>query len=448
VDKTGTQALNDIAVWLGDHDVEYVECLIVDFAGIARGKIQPISELGDKPVRLPIALFGQTVTANYHLRRDNARDRDMECAPDPATLRLTPWASRPTASVLLDCSDERGRPVDVDPRVVLKRVLSFYEARGWYPIVAPEVEFYLLPAMENPSAAEVPEKAPENTGTEMSEPYGVDRIHEHSGLFDALNGHCAALDIGLGAVSQELGPGQFEVNFHHGEALRLADNVLHFKRALKHEAVKAGLQASFLAKRSPDQPGSALHVHQSVYDAAGNNVFSLADGSASTLFGAHIAGLQTYMRDALLLFAPYANSYRRFLSHWASPVNLEWGTDNRTAGLRVPGAPPEARRVENRIAGSDVNPYLAIAGSLACGYLGMVNELEPRPAVNDSAYDTPFALHRHFYEALDALRESEAMAEMLGEDFVRVYCATKEREFRDLEERIPPWERDELGRII
>jgi glutamine synthetase len=425
--------LNDLVVRLGDANVEHVECLIVDFAGIARGKIQPVSEIGDKPVKLPIALFGQTVTANYHLREDNARDRDMDCAPDPATLRPTPWASRPMASVLMNCSDEAGRPVDADPRAVLKRVLSFYEAKGWFPIVAPEVEFYLLPAVEDSG---------------MSEPYGVDRLHELSPVFDAVYRHCAALDIGLGAVSQELGPGQFEVNFRHGEPLRLADNVLHFKRALKHEAAEAGMQASFLAKQSPDQPGSALHVHQSVYDAAGNNVFSLADGNDSTLFRAHIAGLQTYMRDALLLFAPYANSYRRFLSHWASPVNLEWGTDNRTAGLRVPGAAPEARRVENRIAGSDVNPYLAIAGTLACGYLGMVNALEPRPAVNDSAYDTPYALHRHFYEALDALRASEAMAEMLGDDFVRVYCATKEREFRDLEERIPPWERDELGRIL
>jgi glutamine synthetase len=425
--------LNDLVVRLGDANVEHVECLIVDFAGIARGKIQPVGEIGDKPVKLPIALFGQTVTANYHLREDNARDRDMDCAPDPATLRPTPWASRPMASVLMNCSDEAGRPVDADPRAVLKRVLSFYEAKGWFPIVAPEVEFYLLPAVEDSG---------------MSEPYGVDRLHELSPVFDAVYRHCAALDIGLGAVSQELGPGQFEVNFRHGEPLRLADNVLHFKRALKHEAAEAGMQASFLAKQSPDQPGSALHVHQSVYDAAGNNVFSLADGNDSTLFRAHIAGLQTYMRDALLLFAPYANSYRRFLSHWASPVNLEWGTDNRTAGLRVPGAAPEARRVENRIAGSDVNPYLAIAGTLACGYLGMVNALEPRPAVNDSAYDTPYALHRHFYEALDALRASEAMAEMLGDDFVRVYCATKEREFRDLEERIPPWERDELGRIL
>jgi glutamine synthetase len=434
--------------WLAEHRIEDLECFIVDFAGVARGKIQPVGDIAAKSVKLPIALFGQTITGNFHMRRDNERDRDMQCVPDPNTLRPTPWASRPTASVLLDCQDEDGRPVDVDPRAVLKRVLSLYAKKGWYPVVAPEVEFYLLPAGEGPEVALAGEKPPEPTEPEFSDPYGVDRLHELAEFFDALKGHCDDLGIELGAFSQELRRGQFEVNFHHGEPLRLADNVLHFKRALKHEALQAGMRASFLAKVAPDQPGSALHIHQSVYDTDGRNVFARDDGTDSMLFAAHIAGLQTYMRDALLLFAPYANSYRRFLSHWASPVNLEWGNDNRTAGLRVPDSPPEARRIENRVGGSDVNPYLAIAGTLACGYLGMNGDLEPRPPINDSAYAAPFALHRHFYEALDALRGSAAMAEVLGEDFVRVYTATKEREFRDLEVRIPSWEQDVLGRIV
>ena len=442
--------MKTLDAWLTEHGVEELECFVVDFAGTARGKIQPARNVADKSVKLPIALFGQTVTASFHMRSDNARDRDMDCVPDPATLRLTPWASRPTASVLLDCFDEHGQPVDVDPRAVLNRVLALYAERGWHPMVAPEVEFYLLPASGEGAVEDAEARAAEGGNPEFSDPYGVDRLHELSGFFDALKAHCEVQGIELGAISQELGPGQFEVNFAHGEPLHLADNVLHFKRALKHEAQQAGMQASFLAKMSAEQPGSALHIHQSVYDEGGRNVFSNRDGTDTALFGAHIAGLQTYMRDALLLFAPYANSYRRFLSHWASPINLEWGTDNRTAGLRVPESPAEARRVENRIAGSDVNPHLAIAGTLACGYLGMVGELTPRPAVNDSAYDanTPYALHRHFYEALDALKSSEAMADVLGEDFVRVYCATKEREFRDLEERIPPWEREELGLIV
>lgn len=249
-------------------------------------------------------------------------------------------------------------------------------------------------------------------------------------------------------MSQELGAGQFEVNFLHGEPMRLADDVFHFKRTLKQAAATNGLVASFLAKTGRDSPGSSLHIHQSVYGSDGDNVFARQDGSNTDLFDGHIAGLQTYMREALLLFAPYVNSYRRFLSHWSSPINLEWGVDNRTVGLRVPGSTPANRRIENRLAGSDVNPYLVFAATLACGYLGMTRNLEPRPALAGSAYAVPFALHRHFLEALDALRASEAMAETLGTRFVHDYCAAKEKEYRDFEERVPAWEHRDLGSIV
>jgi glutamine synthetase len=441
-DNDRERTVNAIQAWLAEHGVEYVETFVSDFAGVARGKIQPAAELGDKAVKLPIAIFGQTVTGTYHMRGDNARDRDMDAIPDPSTLRLVPWASQPTACILLDCFDLDGTPVDVNPRAVLRKVVSLYAERGWTPVVAPEVEFYLLAGEDDTAGGDTPAQP------DYPDPYGVDQLHELADFFDALKGQCEAQGIGLGAVSQELGRGQFEVNFQHGDPIRLADDVFHFKRTLKHVAAAAGMHACFLAKMRPRQPGSALHIHQSVYDESGRNIFATADGGDSAYFRSYIAGLQAYTREALLLAAPYSNSYRRFLSYWASPVNLEWGIDNRTVGLRVPVSAPEARRVENRVAGADVNPYLAIAGTLACGYLGMVNELEPRAPVQDSAYDAPFALHRHFFEALDAFRQSDAMREMLGEHFVRLYSATKEQEHRDLEERIPDWERDELGAIV
>ena len=440
--------MNALKAWLARHQVEYIECLVPDFAGVARGKIQAATEFGDKPVKLPIAIFGQTVTGTYHMRRDNVRDRDMRCVPDPESVRLAPWATQPTACVLLDCFDADDTPVDCDPRAVLKRVLALYEERGWQPVVAPEVEFYLVAADVADQADGVPESGTVAEPSDFPDPYGLYQMHELAGFFDTVKAYCDTQKIGVGAFSQELGPGQFEVNFQHGDALRAADNVFHFKRTLKHGAANNNLRAYFLAKMSAGQPGSSLHIHQSVCDSDGNNVFSRDDGTASDLFDGYIAGLQTHMPEALLLFAPYANSYRRFLNYWSSPVNLEWGIDNRTVGLRVPDSAPEARRVENRLAGSDVNPYLAIAGTLACGYLGMTGGLEPRAPVNGSAYDVPFALHRHFYESLDAFRSSGRMAEILGRDFVRVYCAAKEREFRDFEQRIPDWEREELGMFV
>ena len=185
-------------------------------------------------------------------------------------------------------------------------------------------------------------------------------------------------------------------------------------------------------------------MHQSVVDKDGNNVFSTKEGKASELFYGFLGGLQTYMPEAMLIFAPYVNSYRRFLDPWASPVNLAWAIDNRTVGLRVPDSEPENRRVENRLAGSDVNPYLALAATLACGYLGMVEGLKPTEAAEGSAYGSEFGLHRYIYAAIEVLRASEAMRSMLGEHFIDIYCALKYDEYREFQEIITPWEREIL----
>jgi glutamine synthetase len=193
-----------------------------------------------------------------------------------------------------------------------------------------------------------------------------------------------------------------------------------------------------------EEAGSALHVHQSVVDKNGENIFSTKDGEASDLFYGFIGGLQKYMPEAMLIFAPYVNSYRRFLSPWSSPVNLAWAVDNRTVGLRVPDSGPEDRRVENRLAGSDVNPYLVLAATLACGYLGMNEGCKPTAATEGSAYSDKFTLHRHIYSALQALRGSDAMHSMLGDNFVELYCAVKEDEYREFQEIITPWEREIL----
>jgi glutamine synthetase len=179
-------------------------------------------------------------------------------------------------------------------------------------------------------------------------------------------------------------------------------------------------------------------------DKDGNNIFSNKDGTASDLFASYIGGLQKYMPEALLIFAPYPNSYRRFISYWASPVNLAWAVDNRTVGLRVPDSDPENRRVENRLAGSDVNPYLALAGSLACGYLGMIEGARPNDPIEGSAYELPFSLHHSMYEALAAMEGSEAMRKTLGDKFVSLYCSIKSDECREFHEIVTPWEREVL----
>jgi glutamine synthetase len=194
-----------------------------------------------------------------------------------------------------------------------------------------------------------------------------------------------------------------------------------------------------------EEAGSALHIHQSIVEAdGGNNIFSTKSGKSSKLFSSYIGGLQKYMPDALLIFAPYVNSYRRFLNSWSSPINLAWAVDNRTVGLRVPDSGPEARRVENRLAGSDVNPYLAIAATLACGFLGIEEGLKADDPIEGSAYDIPFSLHRHIYASIDALKHSDVMRKTLGDEFVTLYCALKEHEYREFQSIVTPWEREVL----
>lgn len=433
--------------WLSERNVENVELIVSDMAGIARGKIQPTSLLKAKDIKLPIAIFCQTIDSQFYMSRENVVDSDMFLQPDAATLRLVPWSAGTTASVLMDCYDIKGKTVEESPRMVLRRIVEKYEGRGWVPVVAPEVEFYLA-RLGPDHADESPDDEAELQLDGHVDGYGIDGMHDLGDFFEQLSAHCRIQDIALEGFSQELGPGQFEVNFHYGPPVKLADDVFHFKRTIRRVAHEHGLRVTFLAKPVMGGSGSSMHIHQSVYNDRGENLFVKQDGSNSELFEYFLGGLQKYLREAILMFAPYANSYRRFLNYISSPVNLEWGVDNRTVGLRIPVSDPQARRIENRLAGSDVNPYLVIAGSLACGYLGMTEKLPPRPPVEGSAYELPFALHRHLYEALDAFRDSVALRNILGNEFVTVYSKVKEMEYRMFQSRLTDWERNELSHIV
>ncbi|MGI9203663.1 MAG: glutamine synthetase family protein [Woeseiaceae bacterium] len=433
-----------IQAWLKDNAIEDVEAFVPDMAGAARGKVLPADKFGSGELKLPEGIFAQTVSGDYATNKENVEDRDMLLRPDATTLRPVPWASDPTASVFVDCTRRDGTPVDTSPRQVLRNVLNLYAAKGWTPIVAPEVEFYLInPHSDANQEVEPPEGRLGWTET-SKQPYSIDSMNDFDPFITDVYAYCEAQGIQIDTISQEMGPAQFELNFLHGNAIDLADQVLLFKRTVREAAISHEMMATFLARPISEEAGSALHIHQSVVDASGANIFSTADGGPSDLFMSYIGGLQKYMPEALLVFAPYANSYRRFLSYWASPVNLGWAVDNRTVGLRVPDSEPQARRVENRLAGSDVNPYLALAATLACGYLGMVEVVQPSAPIEGSAYDLPFSLHRFLYEAIDAFEDSVAMQSTLGESFVKLYAAVKKMECHEFQEIVTPWEREVL----
>jgi len=214
---------------------------------------------------------------------------------------------------------------------------------------------------------------------------------------------------------------------------------------VREAALRHDMYATFMAKPIAGEPGSAMHVHQSLVEqATGRNLFSNADGSASDMFRWYIGGLQRYVPAAMSLFAPYVNSYRRLARHTAAPINIEWGIDNRTVGLRSPVSSPQARRIENRVIGADANPYVALAATLACGYLGITKRIEPKPECRGDAYLTPYSLPRSLGEALEMLRGEADLAEVLGPEFVNLYTEIKETEYAEFMKVISPWEREHL----
>jgi glutamine synthetase len=221
--------------------------------------------------------------------------------------------------------------------------------------------------------------------------------------------------------------------------------VFFFKRTVREAAMRHDMFATFMAKPIAGEPGSAMHVHQSILSkATGRNLFSNADGSPSREFYWFIGGLQRYIPPAMALFAPYVNSYRRLVRSNAAPINIQWGTDNRTVGIRSPVAGPSARRVENRVIGADANPYVALATTLACGWLGLKQRIEPTPECKGDAYLSDYQLPRSLTDALARLQAATDLHDVLGRDFVSVYAEVKETEHEEFMKVISPWEREHL----
>jgi glutamine synthetase len=402
-------------------------------------------------MRLPEAVLGVTVTGESpedHEGYDNVfgfTDRDMVLIPDPSTVRLVPWAVDPTAQVIMDCFFHDGSAVDFAPRNVLRRVTDLYKGMGWVPIVAPELEFYLLARNIDPNQPLVPPIGRSGRAETSRQLYSIDAVNEFDPLFEDIYDYCDTMGLELDTLIHEFGAGQMEINFLHDQPMILADKVFFFKRTLREAALRHNMYATFMAKPMTNEPGSAMHIHQSVLNAkTGENIFSNPDGTESKLFLNYIAGLQKYLPAAMALLAPYVNSYRRVVRHGAAPINIEWGYDNRTVGIRVPLSDPENRRIENRVIGADANPYLATAVTLACGYLGIVENLQPGAVTTGSAYDANYQLPRGLSEALRLLDAATALHEVLGKRFVDVYVAVKETEHDEFMRVISPWEREHL----
>jgi glutamine synthetase len=312
--------MDKLIAFLKEKKITEVECVISDMTGIARGKIAPVDKfVSEQGMRLPESVLLQTVTGDYikeeiyYQLLDDA-EVDFNCVPDENAVFMLPWTAEATAQVIHDCYDRMGNPIELSPRNVLKKVLALYEQEGWEPVIAPEMEFYLTSRSDDHDLPLKPPIGRSGRPEAGRQSFSIDAANEYDPLFEDMYDWCEIQGLDIDTLIHEDGPAQMEINFSHGNALSLADQVFVFKRTLREAALKHNVCVTFMAKPVTDEPGSAMHIHQSViHTVSGKNIFTNEDGTKSALFLGYIAGLQKFIPELLPLMAPNVNSFRRFL---------------------------------------------------------------------------------------------------------------------------------------
>jgi len=446
----GVKSWKEATDWLEWRGIEDIECITPDQAGVARGKMMPSKKFtSNTSLALPSAVFMATISGAYPEDGNGFTypedDGDLKLMPDLTTLSAVPWETDRTAQVICDLVHQDGRQVEFTPRNVLKRVVAAYAELGWKPVVAPEIEFYLVRKNPDPDYPLTPPVGRSGRPIGGGQGYSIAGVNEFDELIDDIYHFSEGQGLEIDTLIHEEGAGQLEINLRHGDPVELADQVFLFKRTIREAALKHETYATFMAKPIQGQPGSAMHIHQSIVDKkTGKNIFAAADGNETDAFHHFIGGMQRHVPNALVMFAPYVNSYRRLTQAASAPVNTKWGYDNRTTAFRVPRSEPGARRVENRIPSSDANPYLALAASLACGLIGLRNQIKPDAPVGRTVNEDEIELPRGLLEAVELFENDSELRALLGESFVSTYAAIKKAEFETFMEVISPWEREFL----
>ncbi len=418
-------------------DIKQIDALLVDSCGVLRGKKLPIRglpKLFTEGVGFPASIYATDITGSTveatGLGMDEG-DADRPCRAVPGSLSTVPWAPRPTGQVLLSMHEADGAPFFADPRAVLKRVVDRLAADGLHPVVALELEFYLIDRRRDANGGPQPPKAP-GTGRRQSttQVYGIDELYEFDTVLNAMDEAAREQRIPVDAAVSEYAPGQYEINLHHSDdPIRAADEAVLFKRVVKGVAHRHGMEATFMAKPYAELSGNGLHIHLSLLDTKGVNVFAAEDPTGTAALRHAIGGLATTIEEGMALFAPNANAFRRFQSGSYAPHAPSWAVNNRSCALRVPVGPATDRRVEHRVAGADSNIYFVLAAVLAGAHYGLTRKLDPGPPITGNAYKTvPATLTSSWHGALAELEASEILADYLGDEFIGVYLALKRAE--------------------
>lgn len=360
-------------------------------------------------------------------------DADRMLHPLPGTLVPTPWLGEAAAQFLTGFYELDGNPHDLDPRHVLGQVIDRFEALKLTPVVAVELEFYLVDRERDGTGGLQPAKGLRNPHrSDDIQVYGLRELEDFKPFFDDLYTACDAQGIPLESAISEYAAGQFEITLRHrADALRACDEATMYKRLVKGVAVKHGMEATFMAKPFAASAGNGMHLHISMQDMAENNAFASVEPEGTELLRHAIGGMQAALGDSFAIFAPNANSYRRFKANSYAPVASTWGVNNRTVSLRIPAGTPSSRHVEHRVCGADANPYLAVAAVLAGMHHGIVNQIDPGPAIVGNGYAAESngpKMPSNWFAAVDQFKGSPLMKEYLGERFVEMYSIVKQTE--------------------
>ena len=429
---------------------QMIDLLLPDMNGLLRGKRitrDALEKVYADGVCLPMSLIATDITGNTVEETGLGYaigDEDRICRPVPGTLRQIAWQERPMAQLLLAMEDAHGGMFAANPREVLKRVLQGFADKGLTPVVAVELEFYLLDGEltidGRPQTSINPATGVRNTTTQV---YYMQDLNDYQDFTDAVADACQVQHIPADTAVAEYAPGQFEINLkHRSDAVLACDDAIFLKRAIKAIAEDQGMIASFMAKPFVDQAGSGTHIHVSVLDKSGKNIFACTPESPCDALRHGIAGLQQVSRDCMLMFAPHANSYRRFVLNAFVPLNDCWGFNNRTVAMRIPHSDPANTRIEHRIAGADANPYLVMASVLAGILHGLQSKGDPGPPIVGNAYEQTPARSLFWRDTITDFLSSDFVGAAFGPQFQHIFGQQKLKEMRSFNAQVTTLEYD------
>ena len=433
-------------------NIKYVDAIFTDLCGYIRGKRFPVNE-ADKiftdGVLLPFSAFyldvlgGVTNTLNLGFTDG---DPDGVLVPIKDTLKIVPWDKK-VLQVLISMRSYQEKwgvikkPAEVDPRNILKKIIKKFDGTGLKPVVAIELEFYLLDKKRNKEGKPVPAK-----GVSKTNVYGIPDLDIFGRLFDEINENCKKQGIPATTASSEFAAGQYEINLKHTEnLLKAADDAALLRRIIKETSAKHGYEATFMAKPFLNETGSGMHLHVSVYDQKGKNIFASPNRYGNSKLKNAIAGLQSNFYDSFPIFIPNQNGYRRIQTRNFVPVNTSWSWNRRDASLRIPAGSKNAKRVEHRAASADANPYLVLSCVLIGIHNGLTNKLKP---TNKIDFDNTEGADKHadpemprnMDDALNRFERSKLMKKYLGKEYMELYISTKKGEIEHMSSSFIPVE--------